>query len=74
MLENLAGNMRMTDLSFKEFVDKIGTVGGTLFLLYTIFEFFVSFCSRCSYRNRLIKRLYFARVNINGENYKKLFA
>ena len=47
----------------KDLIDKIGSVGGTIFLLYTVFEYAVSSYSRVSFRNRLLKRLYFARVN-----------
>ena len=60
-------NIRMDN--FKDIIDKIGSVGGTLFLLYNVLEYIAHCYSRFSYRNRLMKRLYFARSTSD----KKLF-
>ena len=55
----------------KDIIDKIGSVGGTLFLLHSVFEYLVNCYSRFSYRNRLMKRLYFARVSSDNKLFRK---
>ena len=73
IVENLRMDQMFVDIFGvlnKDLIDKIGSVGGTIFLLYTVFEYAVNSYSRVSFRNRLLKRLYFARV-VNKPN--KLF-
>ena len=62
LLENLRLKLMPVALD-KDIIDKIGSVGGTIFLLHTIFEFIVTSYSRFSFKNRMIKRLYFGRVS-----------
>ena len=52
--------------SMGETFGKLGSAGGAIFLLYQLIGFFTTCYERMSFRNRLLKRLYFARAN-DGE-------
>ena len=54
-----------------ETLGKFGSAGGAIFLLYQLIGFFTTFYERMSFRNRLFKRLYFARINDGSEIFIK---
>lgn len=54
-----------------ESLGKFGSAGGAVFLLYQLIAFFTTIYERISFRNRLLKRLYFARINDGTEFFVK---
>ena len=54
-----------------ETLGKFGSAGGAVFLLYQLIAFFTTCYERISFRNRLLKRLYFARINDGEEIFIK---